>query len=123
MNDGIPIVNQAAMVTWIGWNGYSSGSRLQRFGQQTLDTHQQRQQRRIHRLGQKQVGNPLDVADHPPALTDDIRECGKSVVQQHDLRHCARCRAASAHRDADVGVLEGQDVVDAVAGHRHGVAA
>ncbi len=28
MNDGMPMVNQAAMVTWIGWNGYSSGSAL-----------------------------------------------------------------------------------------------
>ncbi|CKR92727.1 Uncharacterised protein [Mycobacterium tuberculosis] len=27
MNAGIPIVNQAAMVTWIGWNGNNSGSR------------------------------------------------------------------------------------------------
>ena len=26
MNAGMPMVNQAAMVTWIGWNGYSSGS-------------------------------------------------------------------------------------------------
>jgi len=26
MNDGIPIVNHAAMVMWIGWNGYSRGS-------------------------------------------------------------------------------------------------
>ena len=23
---GMPMVNHAAMVTWIGWNGYSSGS-------------------------------------------------------------------------------------------------
>ena len=26
MNDGIPIVNHAAIVTWIGSNGYNSGS-------------------------------------------------------------------------------------------------
>ena len=25
-NAGMPMVNQAAMVTWIGWNGNSSGS-------------------------------------------------------------------------------------------------
>ena len=26
MNAGMPMVNQAAIVTWIGWNGNSSGS-------------------------------------------------------------------------------------------------
>src|SRR6516162_299314 len=26
MNDGMPMVNHAAMVTWMGWNGYNRGS-------------------------------------------------------------------------------------------------
>ena len=123
MNAGMPMVNHAAIVTWIGWNGNSSGSVPKIFDAKPGQPDEHRQQHRVHRLGEEQVGDPFDVADHPPALADDVRQRGELVVQQHDLGDRARRRAARAHRHADVGVLERQHVVDAVAGHRHGVPA
>ena len=43
---------------------------------------------------------------------------GEPAVEQHQLGNRPGRWRARAHGDADVGELEGQDVVDAVAGHR-----
>ncbi len=122
MKAGMPIVNQAAIVTWRGRNGYGMGSKSAISEITPADADEQRQEHGVHRLGEEQVGDALDVADHPPALADHVGQRGEAVVEQHDLGHGPRRRTARAHRHADVGVLEGEHVVDAVAGHRHGVA-
>ncbi|SHP64192.1 Uncharacterised protein [Mycobacteroides abscessus subsp. abscessus] len=81
-------------------------------------SHRQRQQHRIHRLGEEQVGHPLDISDHTPPLGNYIGQGGELVVQQHNLRHRAGGRTTRSHRDTDISVLEGQHIVDAIAGHR-----
>ena len=59
-----------------------------------------------------------------PPLLDGRDDRGEVVVEQHEVgRLAGDVRAAPSHRDADVGRLEGRAVVDAVAGHRHDVAA
>ena len=65
---------------------------------------------------------PLDVVDDPAALRHHLRQGGEIAVQQHQLGHLASALRAGGHGDAAVGVLQGQNVVDAVAGHGHGVA-
>ena len=42
-------------------------------------------------------------------------------IDEHELGHGSGRRRAGAHGDAHVGLLEGEHVVDAVAGHGHGV--
>ena len=62
-------------------------------------------------------------------LTNVARPCstpatmrGEVVVEQHEVRRLAGdVGAGPAHRDADVGLVQGGTVVDAVAGHRHDV--
>src|SRR5262249_47127856 len=70
-----------------------------------------------------QVGDPFDVAQDAAALADHVGEGREAVVQQDDLGDGPGGAAARAHGDAEVGVLEGEDVVDAVSGHGDGVAA
>ena len=49
---------------------------------------------------------------------------GEVVVEQHEVGGLAGdVGARAAHGDADVGLVQGRAVVDAVAGHRHDVAA
>ena len=81
------------------------------------------QEQRVEGLGQEQVGHPLDVGDDPAALGDHLGEHGEVVVEQHEAGHRPGRGAAGAHGHADVGLLEGERVVDAVAGHGHDVAA
>ena len=94
---------------------------MQPCGEKALETDHHRQQYRVHRLGEEQVGDAFDVADHPPAFTDNIGQCRELVVQQHNLCHGPSRRTAGAHRDADVGVFERQHIIDAVPSHCHGV--
>jgi hypothetical protein len=46
-----------------------------------------------------------------------VGQHGEVVVEQHDLGHGPGGTAARSHCDAEVGILERQGVVDAVAGH------
>ena len=62
----------------------------------------------------------LAMTRRPSATTPG--SVAKLAVEQHDLRDGARRRRAVAHGDADVGVLQRERVVDAVAGHRDDVA-
>ena len=82
-----------------------------------------RQDHRVHGLGQEQAGDALDVVDHPPALGDHRGQRREVGVEQHQLGDATGRLAAGGHRHAAVGVLQGEHVVDAVAGHRHGVPA
>ncbi len=86
-------------------------------------TDRQRQQGDVHGLGEEEVGHPLDVGDDPPSLGHHGRERGEGVVEEDEARHRAGGGRPGSHRHADVGVLQGQDVVHAVAGHRDDVAA
>ena len=61
------------------------------------------------------------ITRRPSATTPGMRR--EPAVEQHDLRDRARRRRAVAHRDADVGVLQRERVVHAVAGHRDDVPA
>ena len=78
---------------------------------------------RVDRLREEQVSDAFDVADDAAALGDDVRQRRELVVEQDDLGDGACRVAAGAHGDADVRVLEGEDVVDAVTGHRDDVVA
>ena len=62
----------------------------------------------------------LAITRRPSATTPGQRR--ELAVEQHELRDRARRRRARAHRHADVGVLQRQRVVHAVAGHRDHVA-
>ena len=63
----------------------------------------------------------LAVTRRPSASTPG--QGGEAGIDQHELGDRLGCRRAGAHGDAHVGLLEGEDVVDPVAGHGHRVAA
>ena len=96
--------------------------RAQRIGERE-DAGEDRQHHRVRGLGEEQAGDPLDVVDDPSALGDDGRQRREVGVHQHELGDAACGLAARRHRHAAVGVLQREHVVDAVAGHRDGVAA
>ncbi len=64
---------------------------------------------------------PLDVVDHPAALCHHFRHGGEVGVQQHQLGHLTGGVGAGGHGHAAVRILQGQHIVDAIAGHGHGV--
>ena len=65
-----------------------------------------------------------EVHEELPALGDRAHDRAEVVVEQHDRRDLARAAGrALAHGDAHVGRLQRRDVVHAVAGHRHDLAA
>ena len=84
---------------------------------QPRDHDGDRQHRGIYGLGEKEVGDPLDVADDPAALGNDAGNDREPAVEQDELGDPAAGVAAVAHCDADVGVLEGKHVVDPVPRH------
>ena len=61
----MPMVNHAAIVTWMGWNGKQQRIGAEQLGGQPSETDENRQQHRHHGLGEEQVRDPFDVADHP----------------------------------------------------------
>ena len=73
-------------------------------------------------LGDEEVGHALDVVDDPPALREHRWQVRELAVEQDQLRHRLGGLRTVVHRDADVGVLDGQRVVDSVAGHRDDMA-
>ncbi|MCY1226348.1 hypothetical protein D9M72_385750 [compost metagenome] len=66
---------------------------------------------------------PPDIRVRGAALLHCGDDGGKVVIQEHEVRRLTGyVRAAQPHGYADVCLLEGRAVVDAVAGHRHHVA-
>ena len=61
----------------------------------------------------------LAITRRPSATTPGMRR--ELAVEQHELRHRAGRGRARAHGHADVGVLQRERVVHAVAGHRDDV--
>ena len=56
-------------------------------------------------------------------VLDRLHDRGEVVVGEgHGRRFLADVGPGDAHRDPDVGLLQGRGIVDAVAGHRHQVA-
>ncbi|OIQ74834.1 hypothetical protein GALL_435070 [mine drainage metagenome] len=86
------------------------------------DADSKRQEHRIDCFGQEQRCQPFDVADHAAALRDDRRQAREPIVEEDEVRDGAGGPGTGAHRYADVGALQRQDVVDAVAHHRDHVA-
>ena len=74
--------------------------------------------------GEQEVDELADVGIDDPALLYGGDDAGKIVVRQDHVRSLlGHVRAGDAHGDADVRPLQRRRVVDAVAGHRHHVAA
>ena len=73
--------------------------------------------------GQEQLQDVLHPVEDPLALLDRLRDRRERVLHQHEVGDAARRLAAAAHRDREVGLLERQHVVHAVADHRDVVAA
>ena len=112
-NAGTPIVNVPTSVRWRGRNGYVT----------PLNTVAEREEQRVRGLDEEQARDPLDVVDHPPTLGEHRGQRRERAVEQHELGDRSAGLGAARHRDAAVGVLQGEHVVDAVAGHRDDVAA
>ena len=82
------------------------------------DRRQEDQKAGVDGLRQVQTSEAVDVARDPPALADGARQHRELVAQQDDVGDALRDLAAGAHRDRELGLLEGGDVVDAVTDHR-----
>ena len=78
---------------------------------------------RVGGLGQEQGGHALHIGNDPPPLGHHPGQGGEAPVQEHQAGHGLGGGGGVAHGDPQVGVLEGQGVVDAVAGHGHHVPA
>ena len=76
---------------------------------------------RVGRLGEEEHRDALDVGDHLAPLGHDIRKVGEPAVEQDQPRHGLGGRRTGVHGDSDVGLLDGERVVDAVPRHRDGV--
>ena len=81
--------------------------------------HRQEQGENI--LHEKQRRRPLNIVDDPPSLRDNAGHGGKIVVQQHETAQLAGGLGAGAEGHGAVRLLHGKQIVDAVAGHGHGV--
>ena len=75
----------------------------------------------VHGLGDEEVGDPLDVGDHLPALRQDPRHGGERAVEEHYAGNGSARLAPRPHRDPEVRLLERLHVVDPVPDHRHHV--
>ena len=73
-------------------------------------------------LHQEQCRSTLDVIDDPTAFIHDPGHGGKIRLQQYQFGHLAGCLGAGCHGDGAIRLLHGQHIVDAVAGHGHGMA-
>ena len=83
-----------------------------------IDKHQQNCQNKGENvLYKEQCGGALDIVDDAPSLRNDMRHGAELRVQQDNLSNLRSGLTAGGHCDAAVGVLEGENVVDAVAGH------
>ena len=74
-------------------------------------------------LREEEHRDALDVRDDLATLGDDAGQLREPAVEQHDARDRLGRGRSRVHRDADVGLLDRQRVVDAVARHRDRVAA
>ena len=71
----------------------------------------------------EQLEDVLHPVEDALALGDRLRDGSERVLHQHEVGDAARRLRAAAHRDGEVGLLEREHVVHAVADHRDVVAA
>ena len=109
----MPIVRLLTIVMWRGRNEIRP----------PRDADREREQQRVRRLRDEQVRDPLDVRDHAPALGDDAGHASRTCRRAAPPARRHASRRARAHGHTDVGVLQRQRVVHAVAGHRDDVPA
>jgi hypothetical protein len=81
------------------------------------------QHRHIQDADQEWLQDVEHAAHDPLALREGLRQHPEPIVEQDEVGHRPGGLTAAVHGDAQVGPLERQHVVDAVADHRHVVAA
>ena len=87
--------------------------------------HGARQQDDLADVTREQIHQVLlDVSENDAPLLDRCDDRREVVVEQgHSGGFLAHIGSGDAHRDADVRLLQGWRIVDAVSGHRHDLAA
>ena len=80
-------------------------------------------ERHVQHPGQEHRQAVVHARDDALALEDRLGQGREGVLEQHDVGDRAGRLAAALHRDAQLRLLERQDVVDAVADHGHPFAA
>ena len=81
------------------------------------DADREDEQRGEHGLRDEQLGHALDVAQDLAPLLDREGDRLEALGHEHDVGDALRELAARAECDGDIALLEGGDVVDAVADH------
>ena len=105
-------MNSSSHRIWIGSRGWSKPA-MRRDQQEAEERH----------VGRDQEDQALlDVVDDAPALAQAVHERGERVVAEHEVGGLPRDGRPAAHRDGDVGGVQGRGVVHAVAGHGDGPA-
>ena len=73
--------------------------------------------------GEQELNGPLDVGIYVPAVLHGLHNGGEVIIRQHHTGGVlGDLRSRDAHGNADVRLLQGRGVVDAVAGHGHQIA-
>ena len=81
----------------------------------------ERDQRGVHGFDEEQAGHALHIGHDLTAPRHDVRQVRELRIHQHHLGHGLGGGRRIAHGDAEVSLLDGERVVDAVAGHSHHV--
>ena len=79
--------------------------------------HAQRNQRRVDGLDEEQAGDALHVRHDLTAAGHNVGQVRELRIDEHDLCHGFGGGRGVAHRDAEIGLLDGERIVDAVSGH------
>ena len=87
--------------------------------------HPQEHRQQLASVAREQVIQILaDIIEDAAPLFDRLHNTGEVIVGEHHVGGLFRdIGAGDAHRDPDIGGLERRRIVDAVAGHRHDLAA
>ena len=103
----MPTVSSATTVLCLGSTGIARPTQ-----RRTQDG-----ERHVQHPGQEHGQAVVHAGDDPLALDDGLGQRRERVLEQDDVRDRASRLAAALHRDAQLRLLERQDVVDAVADH------
>ena len=88
---------------------------------QPHQTEDHTQQDRKAGLRQEQVCHHFDIRNHLAALFQGGGKRRELAIQKHQARDGFRCGCSVTHCNAEVGVFEGERIVNTVAGHCHDV--
>ena len=81
--------------------------------------HAERDQRGIYGFDEEQAGHAFHVGHDLASTCHHIGQMREFRIDEHHLCDGFGGGCRVAHRDAQVGLLDGERVVHAVAGHRH----